>query len=138
MSGSDVGPEFPAVALPPAADRPEAAVEFLVGELVRAGRLPDGAAAEVVRRVWQRERLGSTAIGQGVAIPHAQTDLVCGSVGVIGRCPKPLDWPGALDSEPVRVVCLVLAPPGPGLAAGDLGRVTRSIRQWLPPGDERS
>lgn len=138
MNSSDVDPKFPTIDLPPAANGPEAAVEFLAAELVRTGRLPGGATAEVVRRVWQRERLGSTAIGQKVAIPHAQTDLVCSPVGVIGRCPKSLDWPGARDGEPVRVVCLVVTPPGLAPAARDLERVARSLRAGQPPGNGQS
>lgn len=137
MNRPDVDPTFPTIDLPAAADGPEAAVEFLVAVLVRTGRLPGGAAPEVVRRVWQRERLGPTAIGRGVAIPHAQTDLLGSSIGVIGRCPKPFDWPGTLDGEPVRVVCLVATPHGRALAARDLERVARSLRAGRSPGNRQ-
>jgi mannitol/fructose-specific phosphotransferase system IIA component (Ntr-type) len=56
--------EFPVIDLPSEVDTPEAAVRFLVAELVRTGSLPAEAAAEVTRQVWQREQLGSTAIGR--------------------------------------------------------------------------
>lgn len=133
-SGENVG-GFPIVDLPSAADGPDAAVRLLVAELVRTGRLQDEAADDVIRRVWQRERLGSTAIGRGVAIPHARSRLVTEVVGVIGRCPQPIDWPGALDGAPLRAVCLVVVPDGPGLSIRELERVVRTLRAGLGSGN---
>jgi PTS system nitrogen regulatory IIA component len=125
--GSETG--FPVVDLPPQADSPEAAVRFLVAELVRAGSLPAEAAAEVTRQVWQRERLGSTAIGRGVAIPHAQIGAVAGPVGVVGRCSRPLDWPGAVDGGSVGLVCLVVVQAGSvGYLFRELERLARQLR----------
>jgi PTS system nitrogen regulatory IIA component len=117
-------PRFPVIDLPPEVDTPEAAVRFLVAALVRAGSLPAAAAADVVRQVWQRERLGSTAIGQGVALPHTKVRAVAGPVGVIGRCARPLDWPGALDGGSVGWVCLLVAP------AGSAGSLCRALEQF--------
>ena len=121
--------KFQTLDVPPEADTPEAAVRFLIAELVRAGSLPAGMAADVARAVWQRERLGSTAIGRGVALPHAKARGVAGVAGVVGRCAQPLDWPGALDGGPVRLVCLVVTPAGsPGSSLRALEWLSRRLR----------
>jgi PTS system nitrogen regulatory IIA component len=120
---------FPVIDLPPEADTPEAAVRFLIAKLVCAGRLCAAAADEVSRQVWQRERFGSTAIGGGVAIPHAQIRAVPAPVGVVGRCALPLHWPGAVDGGTVALVCLVVIPAGSeGHLLRELHRLARQLR----------
>ena len=46
----------------------------LVEHLVTAGALPGTSATAVLRAVLKRERVGSTGVGHGIAIPHAKTD----------------------------------------------------------------
>jgi mannitol/fructose-specific phosphotransferase system IIA component (Ntr-type) len=136
VTDPDGGTGVPVTDLPPEADTAAAAVRFLLAELIRLGRLPVEAADEVARQVRARERLGSTAIGRGVAVPSARTGLVAGPVGVVGRCPRPLDWPGAADGGPVRVVCLLVVPVGPaGLWLRELDRIVRQLRGGQPPGE---
>lgn len=126
---------FPVFDLPAGAD-PAAAVRFLAAELVRSGRLSDAAAADAVTQVWSRERLGSTAVGRGLAIPHARSRMVEAPVGVIGRCAQPLDWPGG---EPVGVVCLLVVLDGtPDQLIGALERVARQLRVTPPQGDTQA
>ncbi len=104
---------FPVVDLPAsAASGPEAAVQFLVGELVKSGRLPPEHAARVSSQVLRRELLGSTGIGRGVAVPHSRSDVVPEVLGVVGRSAVPVNWPGALDGGPVHLVCLLVTPEG--------------------------
>ena len=56
-----------------------------------------------------REKLGSTAIGQGIAIPHARLELVKKPLVVIGLSGKGLDF-DSLDGEPVHIIFLILSP----------------------------
>ena len=56
-----------------------------------------------------RERLGVTAIGKGVAIPHARSTTVHLPRLVIARSPRGIDW-SARDEMPVQLVILVLSP----------------------------
>lgn len=60
-------------------------------------------------RLWEREQLGSTAIGSGVAIPHCKMDGIEQVVVAIGFSPKGVDFE-AEDGELVRLLFLVLSP----------------------------
>ena len=76
----------------------------------------------------QRERLGSTGLGQGVAIPHGKMPGLNRMVGVFARLAAPIDF-DAVDAEPVTIVVLLLAPEGAGadhLKA--LARISRLLR----------
>lgn len=78
--------------------------------------------------LMQREKLGSTAIGQGVAIPHGKLAKLDKLFGLFARFDKPIDFE-ALDGQPVDLVVLLLAPEGAGadhLKA--LARVARLLR----------
>lgn len=65
--------------------------------------------SEVVKTLTEREQLGSTGIGQGVAIPHGKTDSVSEIVAAFGISKKGIEF-DALDGEPVYLVFLLLAP----------------------------
>lgn len=91
---------------------------------------------ELVERAWQagsvrdpallnetlalRERIGSTAIGKGVAVPHARSITVREPRVVIGRVRRGVDW-SAPDGVPVQLVLLVLSP----------GEVTKEVHHDL-------
>jgi PTS system nitrogen regulatory IIA component len=122
---------IPVVDLPPSARAsPEAAVHFLVRWLVRSGRLQPGQADRVTCQVLHRESLGSTGIGRGIAVPHALSDAVGQVLGVAGRAAEPLAWPGASDSVPVRVVCLLVMPvSAPGASLRALEAAVRLLRR---------
>ncbi|HEY7428068.1 MAG TPA: PTS sugar transporter subunit IIA [Gemmataceae bacterium] len=120
---------LPIIELPAEVDTPEAAVRFLIAALIRAGSLPAAVADEVFRQVWQREQLGPTAIGRGVAIPHAKVRTAVGSIRMVGRCTRPFNWPGALDGNPVGMVCLlVVQEDSPGSLCHELVRLSRQLR----------
>lgn len=76
----------------------------------------------------QRERLGSTGMGQGIAIPHGRLAGLSKIVGVFARLDTPISYE-AVDNQPVDLVFLLLAPDGSG---GDhlkaLARVSRLLR----------
>jgi len=78
--------------------------------------------------ILQRERLGSTGVGNGIAIPHGKLAGVKKIVGVFARLETPVDFE-ALDDQPVDLVFLLLAPEGAGadhLKA--LSRIARVLR----------
>jgi PTS system nitrogen regulatory IIA component len=62
-----------------------------------------------VNALLERERLGSTAIGKGVAIPHAKAKGIDQVICAFGRSSKGVDF-GAEDKEPVHLFFLLLAP----------------------------
>ena len=77
----------------------------------------------------QRERLGSTGIGDGVAIPHAKLARLDSIFGLVARLDKPIDFE-AVDGQPVDLMFLLLAPEGAGadhLKA--LARIARVVRE---------
>ncbi len=63
----------------------------------------------VTNSVTEREKLASTAIGEGVALPHFRTGLVDRTVAVCGILDSPVDW-DAPDGKPVSLVFLLLSP----------------------------
>jgi len=79
-------------------------------------------------RILERERLGSTGIGGGIAIPHGRMAGLDKPVGLFARLGHPVDF-DAIDERPVDTVFLLLAPEGAGadhLKA--LARVSRLLR----------
>lgn len=85
-------------------------------------------AREAFEALLDRERLGPTAIGRGVAAPHARVAALSGIRGVFARLERPIDF-DALDDEPVDLVFALFAPEEAGadhLRA--LARVSRSLR----------
>jgi PTS system nitrogen regulatory IIA component len=94
----------------------------------RAGRLTGLPERGIFDVLLQRERLGSTGLGQGVAIPHGKIAGLKGIVGIFARLAEPIDF-DAVDGEPVDIVFLLLAPEGAGadhLKA--LARISRVLR----------
>ena len=61
----------------------------------------------------QREKLGSTAVGNGIAIPHGKLANLPKLFGLFARLGRPIDFE-ALDGQPVDLICLLLAPEGAG------------------------
>jgi PTS system nitrogen regulatory IIA component len=83
---------------------------------------------EIFDTILQRERLGSTGVGNGIAIPHGKLPGIKQITGVFARLEAPVDFE-ALDDQPVDLVFLLLAPEGAGadhLKA--LSRIARVLR----------
>jgi len=79
--------------------------------------------------ILQRERLGSTGVGNGIAIPHGKLPGIARITGVFARLEQPVEFE-ALDDQPVDLVFLLLAPEGAGadhLKA--LSRIARVLRE---------
>ena len=82
----------------------------------------------VVERLGERERLGSTGFGGGIAIPHGKIDGLDRVVGIFARLSVPIDF-AAIDDLPVDLVFLLLSPPNSGVAhLKALARVSRKLR----------
>ncbi len=100
-------------------------LQDLSGQLARISGLPERAIFETL---LQRERLGTTGVGQGMAIPHGRIAGLHRLVGLFARLQKPVDFE-ALDGEQVDLVFVLLAPEDAGadhLQA--LARVARLFR----------
>ena len=94
----------------------------------RAAAITGIAEREIFDTILQRERLGSTGVGNGIAIPHGKLPGVKQITGVFARLEVPVDFE-SLDDQPVDLVFLLLAPEGAGadhLKA--LSRIARILR----------
>jgi mannitol/fructose-specific phosphotransferase system IIA component (Ntr-type) len=93
-----------------AGDLPGATAQAVLAELCKplatARRLDPEKLQEVL---VEREKLGSTGIGSGVAIPHCKMRGIERAVVAVGASRRPVDF-GAVDSEPVRLFFLVVSP----------------------------
>jgi PTS system nitrogen regulatory IIA component len=76
----------------------------------------------------QRERLGSTGIGAGIAIPHGKFEGLDRLVGLFARVEKPIAF-DALDGEPVDLIFVLMAPETAGADhLKGLAKVARALR----------
>src|SRR4029078_1601241 len=94
----------------------------------RASRVTGLPAREIFDVLLQRERLGSTGLGQGIAIPHGKLAGLKRIVGILARLAEPVDF-DCVEGERVDIVFLLLAPEGAGpdhLKA--LARISRLLR----------
>jgi nitrogen PTS system EIIA component len=93
-----------------------------------AGQRVGAEAAAVLAGLNEREQLGSTGFGQGVAIPHAKIEGLARIYGLFARLGEPVDYK-AIDGRPVDLVFLLLSPPDAGAehlkALAAISRVTR-------------
>ena len=98
----------------------------LADHLVKTHRDID--AEKLVAVLWERERLGSTAIGDGIAIPHGKLGGLQGVIGLFARHIAGVDF-DSLDGGPTRLFFLLVAPEesvGQHLKA--LARVSRLLK----------
>lgn len=94
----------------------------------RAAALTQRDEREIFETLMQREKLGSTGVGHGVAIPHGKLPGLDRLIGVFARVDRPIEF-DSLDGEPVDVLFLLLAPESAGadhLKA--LARIARVLR----------
>lgn len=79
----------------------------------RAAKLTGQDSRKIFEILLQRERLGSTGVGNGVAIPHGKLPKLDRIFGFFVQLEKPIDFE-ALDGVPVDLIFLLLAPEGAG------------------------
>ena len=86
--------------------------------------------ATINAAINEREQLGSTGFGQGVAIPHAKIDGLAQIYALFARLGEPVDYK-AIDGRPVDLIFLLLSPPDAGAehlkALAAISRVTRHL-----------
>lgn len=103
-------------------------IRELTDLLVEADELKPKIKEDVVKVLLNREALGSTGIGQGVAIPHGKCEYVKELVGAFGVSKKGISF-DSLDGEPAHIFFLLLAPvesSGPHLKA--LARISKLLK----------
>jgi PTS system nitrogen regulatory IIA component len=86
----------------------EEVIKEMVASLVKSGKIEEATSKKVIKALMDREELGSTGIGAGVAVPHAKHDSITDLVGAFGRSKKGINF-DALDGEPVHVLFLLLS-----------------------------
>ncbi len=94
----------------------------------RAAELTGQPERTIFEVLVERERLGTTGVGNGIAIPHGKLPSLDRLYGLFARLDKPIDF-DAIDEQPVDLICVLLAPEAAGadhLKA--LARVSRLLR----------
>jgi nitrogen PTS system EIIA component len=101
----------------------------LLEELARrAATIVDVQPALILSELVKRERLGSTGMGGGVAIPHARFHQVSKPFGMLVRLKRPIAF-DAVDDQPVDTIVLLLLPDTPnGERLGALACIARKLR----------
>ena len=90
----------------------EKIVDQLLLKLAQDGHIAPADVPALLSEAMRRESLGSTGIGQGVAIPHAKHANIPRLLGIVGLCRAPLDF-DSIDGEPADIIALLLAPRDP-------------------------
>jgi len=106
----------------------EDVMKELVDALINSGEIEKRYRNKLIEALMARESLGSTAIGQGIAIPHAKSDCVQKLVAAFGISKKGVDF-DSLDGELAYIFFLLVAPQdsaGPHLKA--LARISRLLK----------
>ncbi|MBI1339342.1 transcriptional regulator [bacterium] len=86
-------------------------------------------AKRVLEAVNERERLGSTGVGEGVAIPHARVAGLSRAVGGFAKLHEAVDFE-AIDERPCDLVFMILAPDDDGIEhLRALAKVARALRR---------
>ncbi len=103
-------------------------IEEMLDLLINAGALPKKDKKKILEVLMAREALGSTAIGQGIAIPHGKCECVDKLAGCIAISKEGINF-DSLDGEPAFIFFLLVAPvdsAGPHLKA--LARISRLLK----------
>jgi PTS system fructose-specific IIA component/PTS system nitrogen regulatory IIA component len=87
----------------------ETVLRAIVEQLRERKLLPDDAAKEAIAAILKREELGSTGIGNAVAIPHAKIKKLDKMVAAVAVADTGIDF-GAIDGEDVHLVFMILSP----------------------------
>jgi len=117
-----------AIAMNIKSTKKEDVIKELVDALINGGDIEKRYRNKLVDALMTREALGSTAIGQGIAIPHAKSECVNKLVAAFGLSKKGVDF-DSLDGELAYVFFLLVAPQdsaGPHLKA--LARISRLLK----------
>ena len=107
----------------------EEVIRELIDGLVHCGDLPADQQDEIVQRILDREKMGTTGIGRGVAVPHAKHPAISQTIGTIGISPDGVAF-DALDGGVVHVLFLLLSPPSQSeVHLKVLEKISRHLRE---------
>ena len=87
----------------------EEVIHALVTALATAGKIDQASVDGIVEKIVERENMGSTGIGKGIAVPHIKHSSVKNIVGTIGCSQVGIDFK-SLDQAPVYTVLLLVSP----------------------------
>ncbi len=107
-------------------------------ELVDVLNLPEDKKEILLVTLRKREAIGSTGVGQGIAIPHSRSLVVDRLEVVVGRSREGVDF-DAIDGKPVHLFFLIVAPPHDGstgylLTLGHIANLARKLarrKDWM-------
>lgn len=106
----------------------EAAIAAMVAGLRTAGIIQASDEQSIVAAIMKREELGSTGIGNGVAVPHTKHPSVDRLIATVALTQQGVDF-SSLDGEPVHILILLISPPDrPGDHLRGLENISRHLR----------
>lgn len=105
----------------------EGVVRELVACLVESGQLKSDEQENIVEAILKREKLGSTGIGRGIAVPHTKHASVDQPVGTVGVSAEGIDFE-SLDGEKVQLFFMLISPPD---SPGDHLKALENISKQL-------
>lgn len=109
----------------------EQAIREIVGSLISSGKLKPDEGESIIGAIMKREELGSTGIGNGVAVPHTKHPSVDRMIGTVAVSQDGLDF-ASIDREPVDIIFLLVSPPDrPGDHLRALENISRHLRVEL-------
>lgn len=105
----------------------EETIRAMVASLKAAGSIPADEEDSIVRKLMEREQLGSTGIGNGVAVPHTKHSSVEDLVATVAIVKEGVEF-DSLDGGPVYILFLLISPPD---RSGDHLRGLENISRHL-------
>lgn len=106
----------------------EDAIRAMVASLKNSGAIPEADEEGIVSAILKREELGSTGIGNGVAVPHTKHPSVDRLVATVALSKSGVDF-ASLDGEDVFILFLLVSPPDrPGDHLRGLENISRHLR----------
>jgi len=110
-------------------DSKEGAIRAMVGSLKTEGMIASADEDSIVAAIMKREELGSTGIGNGVAVPHTKHPSVNRLVATIALAKGGIDF-ASLDGDDVYILFLLVSPPDrPGDHLRGLETISRHLRE---------
>ena len=107
----------------------EGAVRAMIESLRKGGSIKEEDEESIVAAILKREELGSTGIGNGVAVPHTKHPSVDRLVGTVALSKEGVDF-ASLDGEAVHILFLLVSPPDrPGDHLRGLENISRHLRK---------
>lgn len=106
----------------------EEAIRAMVASLTESGSIPADQSESIAAAILKREELGSTGIGNGVAVPHSKHPSIDKLVATVALAKSGVDF-ASLDGEPVYILFLLVSPPDrPGDHLRGLENISRHLR----------